>query len=79
MVAGDAVATLGGDSDAAEDVATADNDADFDAERAGFRDVGGDAVGDGNVDTEALRSHQRLARGFQQNTFVDWLGSHGRS
>ena len=46
---------------------------------AGFGDVGGDAIGHRDIDSKTLRAHQRLAGGFQQNTFVDWLGRHGRS
>ncbi|MNT64989.1 hypothetical protein D3C72_2029370 [compost metagenome] len=65
MVAGHPVATLGGNSDAAEDVAAADDDAHFDAHGARFGNVGGDAVGNRHIDAEALAAHQGFTGGFE--------------
>ena len=50
VVARHPVPALRGDGDAAEDVATADDDRDLDAEPARFGDVGGDPVHDRDVD-----------------------------
>ena len=57
----------------AEDVAAADDDADFDAEALNLGDVGGDARGHGGVDAEGLLAHQRLPGQLQQDALV-----HGR-
>ena len=72
MVAGDAVAALRGDRDAAKDVAAADDDADLDAHRPRLGDVGGDAVDDRDVDAEMLLAHQRLARSFRAGLGGIW-------
>jgi hypothetical protein len=79
VVAGDAVATLGCHRDTAEDVAAADHDADLDAELPRLGDVGGDLVGDRDVDAEPLRAHQRLAGGLQQDAAIQRLCSHAGS
>ncbi|ENN87013.1 hypothetical protein RHSP_13228 [Rhizobium freirei PRF 81] len=77
VVAGHAVATLGGHGHTAEDIAAADHDADFDAHGAGLRDIRGNPVRDGNVDTETLTAHKRFAGGLEQYTLVDRLGHMG--
>jgi hypothetical protein len=61
VVAGDAVAALGSDCNAAENVAAADDDADFDAHLAGFSDIRRNAVRHRYVDTEALAAHEGFA------------------
>lgn len=61
------------------DVATADDDADFDPHGPGLRDVGSDSIGNGNIDAKSLASHQRFAGGFEKNALVDWLCRHRHS
>ncbi|MNY83565.1 hypothetical protein D3C86_2264180 [compost metagenome] len=65
MVASYPVAALGGNGHAAEDVAAANDDAHFDAHGACFGNVGGNAVGNRHIDTEALASHQGFTGGFE--------------
>ena len=79
VVAGDAVAALGGHRNAAKDVAAANDHADLDAKRPRLGDVGGDAIDDRDVYAEMLFAHQRFARRFQQNSSVQWLGRHDPS
>ena len=70
VVARRAVHALRARGDSTEDIASADDDADLDAEAADFRDVGGDARGDGGIDAELLLAHQRLPGQFQQDALV---------
>ncbi len=77
MVAGHAVAALGGHGDAAKDVAAADHDADLDAHVARLLDVGRDAIDDRNVDAETLFTHERLAGGFEKDAAKGGFGRHG--
>ncbi len=73
VVAGHPVAALGGDCDTAENIAAADDDADFNAHVPRFGDIGGNAVRDRDVDAEPLASHERFAGSLEQNAFVDRL------
>ena len=50
MVAGYPIAALGGHRDAAKDISAADDDADFNAHGAGFGDIRGNPVSDGDID-----------------------------
>ena len=61
VVASRAIHALGAGRHASEDVASADDDADLDAEALNFGDVGGDSASDGGVDAEGLFAHQRFA------------------
>jgi hypothetical protein len=58
VVAGHAIAALGGHRNAAENIAAADHDADLDAQRPRLGDIGCDPVDHGNVDAEVLVAHQ---------------------
>lgn len=76
MVAGDTVATLGRHGDTAENIAAADDNADFNAHRPRFGNIGGDPVCNRHIDTETLVAHKGFTGSLEKNTFVDRLGRH---
>ena len=57
---------------AAEEVAAAHHDRDFDSQTMYVGDFGGDLVHTGIIHPKALAGGQRLAGEFQQNAFIDW-------
>ena len=77
VVGGGAVHALGTGRQAAEDVAAADDDGDFDAELADVGDIPRDAGGDHGIDAELLVAHQCFAGKFEKNAFVDRLDWRG--
>jgi hypothetical protein len=61
MVAGDPVTAFGCNSDAAENIATANNNANFHAKRPRISNISCDPVCHGHVNPETLTSHQGFA------------------
>ena len=74
--AGHAIAAFGSDCYTAKDVSAAYHDADFNAKCTGIGNITSNSIGNSDIDSKALTSHQRLTRCFQQHTFVDWLLGH---
>ena len=70
MIGGGAVHALRTRRDAAEDVATADDDGQLDARGGDFGDLIGHADDGGAVDAESIFAHQRLAGKLEKNPFV---------
>jgi hypothetical protein len=61
VVAGNAIATLGGNCDTAEDVAAADDDADFHTHLPRFGYVSRNAVCDRYINSKSLAAHKGFA------------------
>ncbi len=59
---------------AAEDVATADDDADFDAHAAGFSDIASNPIGHCDIDPESLTAHEGFTGSLEEDAFEQWLG-----
>jgi hypothetical protein len=76
VIAGNAVAPLRGHGDTAEDVATADHDADFDPHCANLGDIACYTVNDRDIDTEPLFAHEGFARGFEENALEQGCCRH---
>lgn len=70
IVGGRAVHALRARGDATENIASADDDGQFDAQCGDFGDLIGHADDGGAIDAKGIFAHQRLAGKFEKNPFI---------